>query len=478
VQAVIQPQPFSIRPARADSFEVVVIGAGVVGCAIARSFAIRGWSTLVIEKGGDILEGASKGNSALLHTGYDEPEDSDELRILREGFNHYLRIHRRMNLPLVETGALVVAWTPEQEALLDSIAARALRNGTTGARIVSQIELRQREPYLSEAALGAVLIPGEAIVDPWSTPLAYMTQAVMHGAELVTNAELMQVERRDHEWRLATLAGVFSARVVVNAAGLFGDRVDAMRGVDPGFTIKPRKGQFVVFDKPAANLVNAVILRVPTSRTKGILLTRTIFGNLLLGPTAEDQDDRVHATCDQATLSGMIAEGVAMVAGLEGQTVNATYAGLRPATEHRDYVLKADDSARWITVGGIRSTGLSAALGLGEWAARHGGRMLGDERAAPRDDDLDWPTMPNLSEYGVRPYQRSGRSRMACHCEWVTEAELTDAMTGPLPAGTLGGLKRRTRVMMGRCQGFGCAGAVYRAAPHLLGANDIREAVE
>jgi glycerol-3-phosphate dehydrogenase len=476
VQAVIYPHP-NAQPAR-DSFDVAVIGAGVVGCAIARSFAIRGWSTLVLEKGGDILEGASKGNSALLHTGYDEPEGSEELRILWNGFNLYRRVHQRMNLPLVETGALVVAWTAEQEALLDGIAGHAHRNGTTDARVISQAELRKREPHLSEAALGAVFIPGEAIIDPWSAPLAYMTQATMHGAQLVTNAEVTRVEKRADGWRLGTSAGEFGARIVVNAAGLFGDRVEALRGVDPNFTIKPRKGQFVVFDKPAANLINAVILRVPTSRTKGILLTRTVFGNLLLGPTAEDQDDRIHATCDDATLAEMIAEGTTMVPALAGQTVNATYAGLRPATEHRDYVLKSDDAARWITVGGIRSTGLSAALGLGEWAAEQGGRMLGDERSAPADDDLAWPTVPNLSEYAARPYQREGRSRMACHCEWVTEAEVEAAMTGPLPAGTLGGLKRRTRVMMGRCQGFGCTGAVCRIAPQLLASEEIREAAE
>jgi glycerol-3-phosphate dehydrogenase len=464
--------------AAVEAFDVAVIGAGVVGCAIARSFAIRGWSTLVLEKAADILEGASKGNSALLHTGYDEPEGSEELRILLDGVQLYRRIHHRMNLPLVETGALVVAWTPEQLAELDGIAAHAHRNGTTDARVLDQAELARREPHLSGRALGAVLIPGEAIIDPWSAPLGYMTQALTHGARLLTNAKVQRVEKRELGWRLVTPAGDFEARIVVNAAGLFGDRIEALRGVDPGFTIKPRKGQFVVFDKPAANLVNAVILKVPTPRTKGILVTRTVFGNLLLGPTAEDQDDRVHAACDETTLSAIIADGASMLPALADQTVTATYAGLRPATEHRDYVLKADAAAGWITVGGIRSTGLSAALGLGEWAAGHGSRMLGDERAAPADKDLDWPSMPSLSAYAPRPYQRDGRSHIACHCEWVTEAELEAATTGPLPAGTLGGLKRRTRAMMGRCQGFGCTDAVCRVAPHLIGAGDIKAAAE
>lgn len=469
----------STRPESvARSYDVTVIGAGVVGCAIARSFAIRGWSTLVLEKGGDILEGASKGNSALLHTGYDETEGSEELRILAHGFALYRRIHHRMNLPLVETGALVVAWNAEQAALLDGIAAQAHRNGTTDARVIDRAELHRREPHLAEAALGAVLIPGEAIIDPWSAPLGYITQAIMHGARLVTGAEVSGLARRGGQWRLTTPAGEFASRIVVNAAGLFGDRVEALRGVVPGFTVTPRKGQFVVFDKPASRLVNAIVLKVPTARTKGVLLAPTVFGNLLLGPTAEDQHDRVHATCDGPTLRAMIADGTAMLPALAGQTVTATFAGLRPATEHRDYVLKVDADAGWITVGGIRSTGLSAALGLGEWAAGQGSHLLGQSRPAPADDDLDWPQMPNLSGHAPRPYQQAARSPMACHCEWVTEAELAAAVAGPVPAGTLGGLKRRTRVMMGRCQGFGCSGAVSRVAPHLLDANLVQDAAE
>jgi glycerol-3-phosphate dehydrogenase len=471
------PSATPATPAR-ESHDVAVIGAGVVGCAIARSFAIRGFSVLVLEKAGDILEGASKGNSALLHTGYDEPEGSEELRILFNGFRLYRRIHHRMNLPLVETGALVVAWTPKQETMLEAICAHAHRNGTSDARVIGQEELRRREPNLSGAALGAVLIPGEAIIDPWSAPLGYMRQAMLHGAELVTNAEVRALERRADHWRLATTAGNFASRIVVNAAGLFGDRVETLRGREPGFTVRPRKGQFVVFDKPAAGLVGAIILKVPTERTKGILLARTVFGNLLLGPTAEDQEDRLHATCDAPTLQTMIADGINMLPALAGQTVTATFAGLRPATEHRDYVLKVDAAAGWITVGGIRSTGLSASLGLGEWAAEQGGKLLGSERPAPADDDLEWPWMPNLSAYAERPYQRRGRSPIACHCEWVTEEELNEALTGPVPAGTLGGLKRRTRVMMGRCQGFGCTGTVCRIAPHLVDAGAVRNAAE
>lgn len=449
-------------------FDVAIIGAGVVGCAIARSFAMRGWKTIVIEKAGDILEGVSKGNSALLHTGFDEPSEGAELGLIKEGYAIYSRIHRRMNLPLVKSGALVVAWDAEQLAKLTGIVHHSLANGVS-ASILSQTALRAREPGLSHEALGAVDVPDEAIIDPWSAPLAYMTQAVMHGASLLTGAQVTGLTKKTGGWHIDTIRGEVRARLVVNAAGLFGDRVEALAGRTSGFTTRPRKGQFVVYDKPAHDLVSAIILRVPTDRTKGVLLARTVFGNLLLGPTAEDQDDRVHAACEEAVLRRIMSEGEAMLPALAGQPVTAIYAALRPATEHRDYVLKADTNERWITVGGIRSTGLSASLGLGEWTANAGSAILGSPRDAPGDDDLDWPVMPSIAESLPRPYHQPGRSAIVCHCEWVTEQEIRQALDGLIPAGTIGGLKRRTRAAMGRCQGFGCSGALARIAPHLYG---------
>lgn len=458
-------------------YDVAIIGAGVVGCAIARSFAIRGLRTVVVEKAADILEGASKGNSALLHTGFDEPAGSLELQMITAGYATYRRINERMNLPFVRTGALVVAWDDEQLGKLPEIAAHSLANGVA-ATVIDRDTLRQREPHLAPAALGAVEVPDEGIIDPWSAPLGYIRQAILHGATLLTGAEVQALRNDSTQWRLATTAGDVAARLVVNAAGLFGDTVERLAGRDPGFTIRPRKGQFVVYDKPAHDLVEAIILRVPTDRTKGVLLARTIFGNLLLGPTAEDQDDRIHARTDATVLRRIMSEGEAMLPELVGQTITATFAGLRPATEHRDYRLSVDAASRFITVGGIRSTGLSASLGLGDWAARAGAEILGRSAEAPADDDLDWPTMPNLAQSRPRPYQSDTRSPIACHCEWVTEGEICDALDGPAAAGTLGGLKRRTRAMMGRCQGFGCSGAVARLAPQLMSGTPMAEAAE
>lgn len=445
----------------AKTFDVAVIGGGVVGLAILRRFAMAGLDCVLLERGNDILSGASKGNSALLHTGFDAPPGSLELACMQAGHAEYLAIRERLNLPLVRSGALVVAWSEAERDRLGAIIDQAHANGVADVRPVNPAELGRMEPNLSPGATGAVLVPGEHIIDPWSAPLAYAHQALAHGAEILRRAEVTGGEFAAGLWTLSSLAGTVRARLVINAAGNFGDRVETILRPSP-FTIHPRRGQFVVFDKPAAHLVSAIILPVPTERTKGVVLFRTAFGNLAIGPTAEDVDEREVAATDTQTLNRLRERALAMLPALEGVGVNAVYAGLRPATQFKDYVIEAVVPERWITVAGIRSTGLTAALGIACHVeglyARHFGEL-------PSPPAPIWTPVPNLTEGLPRPYMQGGE--IVCHCEWVTRAEIDAALAGPLAAGGLDGLKRRTRAMMGRCQGFNCAAhveAIFREA--------------
>lgn len=442
------------------TFDVAIVGAGVVGCAIVRRLALGGARCVLLEKGADILSGASKGNSALLHTGFDAPPGSLELECMQAGYAEYLQIRQRLNLPLVETGAVVVAWTEAERERLPDIVAQAHANGVTEVREIAPLELYAREPNLAPGALGAALVPGEHVIDPWSAPLAYVLQAMAHGAQIRRACEVTGGELNAAGWTLATGAGEIQARVVINAAGLHGEAIENLAQQSP-FAIRPRRGQFVVFDKPAYQLVRSIILPVPTERTKGVVLARTAFGNVLVGPTAEEVEERDHASVDEATLRGLIDKAVALVPALASQSVNAIYAGLRPATQFKDYQIAALPQRRWITVGGIRSTGLTGALGIAQHVARlftaHFGGL--DETTTPR-----WTPVPNLCEERARGWQRSDAGEIVCHCELVTRAEIEAALSGPLPAGDLGGLKRRTRCLMGRCQGFYCSGRVAQIA--------------
>jgi glycerol-3-phosphate dehydrogenase len=228
---------------------------------------------------------------------------------------------------------------------------------------------------------------------------------------------------------------------------------------DPKFKIKPRKGQFVVFDKPAAKLLRAILLPVPTARTKGVVLFRTIFGNLAIGPTAEEVDERDNATTDTATLEKLKARAIEMLPALKDVDVTALYAGLRPATERSEYVIEAHKDENWITVAGIRSTGLTSSLGIAQHVAKLYAKHFG--KLPKKPPAPIWTPVPNLAEHMIRPYMKGGE--IICHCEWVTRGEVEAASQGPLPAGDLGGLKRRTRAGMGRCQGFYCAAHVSTA---------------
>ncbi|MGE0211336.1 MAG: NAD(P)/FAD-dependent oxidoreductase [Parvibaculaceae bacterium] len=438
-------------------FDIAVIGGGVVGCAALRRFALDGLKAVLIEAEPDILCGASKGNSAILHTGFDAPASSLELQCVRDGHAEYLAIRRELNLPFLETGALVVAWSEEEAARLSDILAQAHANEVEDVHPVSRRELRTLESNLSEGAVAALRVPRESIIDPWSAPLAYVTQALANGAEARFSSLVSGGEFDGEAWSLALPQGTLKARWVVNCAGLFGDRLDKALLGEAAFTIQPRKGQFVVYDKPAAGLVSSIILPVPSERTKGIVLCRTAFGNLIVGPTAEEQESRTDTSVTTEALEMLKARAATMVPALAGMPVTATYAGLRPGTERKDYRVSLHRDRHWITCGGIRSTGLTAALGI----ARHLMSLYASAEPTPALRPRSQNALvPNLSEESLRDWQQPGCGRIVCHCELVTEREIAATFASPLPPRDIGGLKRRTRAMMGRCQGFYCSAEV------------------
>lgn len=438
-----------------EVFDIVVVGAGVVGCAIARQFTLQGARVAVVEKASDILDGASKANSAILHTGFDAPQRSLELKCIRDGYQEYLKIRSDLGLPIEKVGAHVVAWDEDEVEKLVHILKQAHENGIANAELIDGEQLAKREPNLSNTGRAAISIPDESIIDPWSAPYAYLKHAICNGTQIYLSCEVTNGSFDGSEWLLQTSKGALRSRFVINCAGLYGDRLDQDLVGKSTFRILPRKGQFVVFDKAASKLINSIILPVPTKRTKGIVVCRTIFGNLLVGPTAEDQTSRTDSSTDQNMLEALIASGVEKIPALENMPITATYAGLRPATDDKEYQITTTPEQNWITVGGIRSTGLSGALGI----AKHVFAKYSD--LGFQHSTLANPNVPEkttaLSEYGARDWQQEAHGPIVCHCELVTEREILSALSGPLAAHSLAGLKRQTRATMGRCQGFYCS---------------------
>lgn len=444
-------------PHNPDPYDVVIIGAGVIGCALTRRFTLDGAKTLLLERAPDILDGASKGNSAILHTGFDAPTGSLEQRCIAAGYAEYLAIHAGLGLPLIRSGALVIAWTEAEESLLPALMDKARANGVPDIEPLTATRTRALEPELATGCRASFRVPREYLIDPWSTPHAYLLQALLNGAQLRRNCAVTGGSFDGSHWHLDTTRGAVQGRIVINAAGNHGDLIDMMLLGQRDFTIRPRKGQFIVYDKPAAALAGHILLPVPNTITKGIVVCRTAYGNLLVGPTAEDQDNRDRAELVPDTLRALQTRGEQILPALAGQEITAIYAGLRPATEFKDYQIRAHSSRNFITVGGIRSTGLSSALGTAHHVAALAAEL--GQTAEPLPAPFT-PQIANISEVAPRDWQSPGHDGIICHCELVTRREISAALSGPLAAQSLAGLKRRTRVTMGRCQGFYCAAAL------------------
>ena len=442
----------------AGRFDVAIVGAGVVGCALARRYGLAGARIVVIDKAKDILDGASKGNSGILHTGFDAPPGSLELDCIRTGYREYRELHRSLNLPLFETGAYVVAWTEEEEGKLPSLVAKAHANGIANVRLIGREALLSAEPALSRQARSAIYVPGEAVIDPWSAPHAYLFEAMAHGTTLLRDWPVESADFDGRRWTLQGRSGRLEAAKVINAAGLHGDTVETILLGSTDFEIRPRKGQFVVFDKDASRFVQAILLPVPSATTKGIVITRTSYGNVLVGPTSEDQESLTDASTDAATLQRLRAEAVRIVPELRGCGVNAVYAGIRPASDDKVYRIRLEPDRQYLRIGGIRSTGLTAALGIAARAMS----IFPVDAGTESGTSPEWRRPEWIAEDGggTRCWQRSSNGGIVCHCELVTRAEIAAVMDGPVPPKTLAGLKRRTRVMMGRCQGFYCTAEI------------------
>jgi len=449
-------------PAPAGPFEVAIVGAGVVGCAVARELSRRGASCVLIEAAADVGAGTSKANTAIHHTGFDAKPGTVEAELVRRGYELLRDYAAQVGIPLATPGALMVAWTPQQLEALPGIAADAASNHYGEIRMLEAEEVYEREPRLGPGALGGLEVPGEGILCPFTATLALATEALESGCQLVLSAPVTGITAAER-FRIETARGPVSARHLVNAAGLRSDEVDRMVG-HAKFTVRPRRGELIVFDKLARGLIERVVLPVPTAKTKGVLVSPTVYGNLLLGPTADDIDDKEVRETTADGLGSLLEQGRRILPGLSGHEVTATYVGLRAATESRDYQLRFHPEQRYVCAGAIRSTGISASMALAERIAQSLGEAGLPLAVEPPPTTL---RMPNIGELEPRPYQRAeliardpDYGRIVCFCERVSRGEIRDALESALPPRDADGLRRRTRALMGRCQGFFCAAEV------------------
>lgn len=447
-------------------YDVVVIGAGVVGAAIARDLAGTTGTVALLDSREDVCEGTSKANTAILHTGYDAKPGTLEARLVARGYTLTWEYCRQTGIGCEETGAILVAWDEEQAESLPGLQAKAEENGYHETRLMTPAEVYAELPHLGEGVTGGLAVPGESVIDPWSVPLAFATDAVRRGATLLLGRRVTGIDVGASETLVRTSRGDVRARWVVNAAGLGGDAIDAMFGFDR-LKVHPRRGELLVFDKLASELVSRIVLAAPSKLGKGVLISPTIFGNVMLGPTAEDMEDKNDTSTTAEGFDFLLSKGRRIVPQLLDEEVSAAYAGLRAAHNLSDYLVEVDESQRYIVAAGIRSTGLTSALAVSEYLLE---LLEGTSLDTSMRPDLPPPVaMPPLGQAQTRPFENDELiaadpeyGTMVCFCERVTRGEIRDAMRSTIPPATASGLRRRTRAMNGRCQAFFCGAEVQR----------------
>jgi glycerol-3-phosphate dehydrogenase len=442
------------------AFDVAIVGAGVVGCAIARELSRYELDAVVLEETTDFGDGASKGNTATLCCGYDTPAGTLERALVVRGYGRYLSEGPALGLPVELTGAVMVAWDDAQAETVAREVRRSIAEGFADTALLEPDALYARVPHLGRGAVCALWQPSEGIVDPFSTVYAYLLDAVENGV-VYRSMSPVTAARYDGRWTLATPLGDVRAKLVVNCAGLNGDTVDAYAGYED-FRIRPRRGQYLVFDRLAGGLLDVIVKQTPTPSSRGTYVAPTIFGNVLVGPTAEEVKDQRDRRVTKDGIAQLMGDAAKVLPALLDHGVVTTYAGMRPATGQSDYVLVPRPDRRWITVGGIRSTGLSAALGIAEHVV---GLAIPEMLDARRKRHIRPVRVPSMRAGDPRPWESSddpAYREMVCHCERVSVGAVRDALGSPLPPRSLKALQRRTRVMLGRCQGFYCGSRVRR----------------
>ncbi len=438
--------------------DVVVVGGGVVGASVARELARFNLDVVVLERENDVSNGASKANSAIVHAGYDAEPETLMARYNVLGNRMFDELCRELDVPFKRCGSMVVAFSEEEKECLKELRERGRLNGVPGLKIIGSEEARLLEPNLSPEVKGALLAESAGIVGPWELTIAMMENAVENGVVLELNQEVIDIERVEGGYRVQSNRGYFDTRMVVNAAGVYADRIHNMVA-KPTYRIRPRRGQYFVMDKSQGHLVERVIFQCPTELGKGVLVTPTVHGNLLLGPDAQDLNNREDLATTEEQLTYVKKQAVRSVEGIEFREAIRSFAGLRAESDRGDFVIEeAQDAPGFIDVGGIKSPGLTSAPAIGVDVAR----MVAERLDAEIYEEFN-PERRQIVFMELSPEERReliGRDprygRIICRCETITEGEIVASIHRRVGATTVDGVKKRCRPGMGRCQGGFC----------------------
>lgn len=441
-------------------YDVIIIGGGVSGAASARELSRYKVSVCVLEKEEDVCCGTSKANSAIVHAGYDAVPGSLMAKLNVKGNEMMEQLSKDLDFPFQRIGSLVICLSEEDMPALEELYERGVKNGVRGLQIVSGEEVRAMEPNITDQVYAALYAPTAGIVCPFNLNIALAENACENGVEFKFNTEVEDIVKIDGGYELSTSQGKFQAKYVVNAAGVYADKFHNMVS-EKKIHITPRRGDYCLLDKTAGNHVSRTIFSLPTKYGKGVLVTPTVHGNLLVGPTAIDIENKEGTNTTREGLDEVISKAGQNVKDLPMRQVITSFAGLRAHEDGSEFIIgEVEDAEGFIDCAGIESPGLTSCPAIGEMVAGILKEKMGLEEKenfiATRKGVLDPDTLTK-EERAELIKKEPAYGNIICRCEMITEGEIIDAIRRPLGAKSLDGVKRRTRAGMGRCQSGFCS---------------------
>lgn len=453
-------------------YDIIIIGAGVSGSAAARELSRYNAKICVVEKEEDVCCGTSKANSAIVHAGYDAEAGSLMAKLNVEGSVMMGQLAEDLDFSFRRNGSLVLCMHEEELPNLQALYERGVENGVKELRILSREELKEMEPNVTENAVAALYAPTGGIVCPFGLNIALAENASANGVEFKFNTEVSDIKKTEEGFELTTNNGVLKTRYVVNAAGVYADKFHNMMSAEK-IHITPRRGDYCLLDKTAGDLVDKTVFTLPGKFGKGILVSPTIHGNLLLGPTAIDIDDREGTNTTQDGLNEVLTKAQDSVNNIPLRQAITSFAGLRAHEDHHEFIIKElEDCPGFIDCAGIESPGLSSSPAIGRMVAeilKEKAQLTEkDNFIATRKGILD-PKKLSREERSALIKEKPEYGNIICRCETISEGEILDAIHRPLGAKSLDGVKRRTRAGMGRCQAGFCSPRVMEILSRELG---------
>ncbi len=440
-------------------YDVVIIGSGVVGGMVARELSRYRVSVCILEKQNDVAMGATKANSAIVHAGFDAKEGSLKALLNVKGSKMMASICEQLGVKYQQNGSLVIGFTEEDRATIHELYERGVKNDVEGLRVLDADEVHRLEPQLSEDVTCALYAPTGAIVCPYDLTVSAIGNAMDNGVELRRNFAVCGIDKTDDGFVVRSEKEAVDTRFIVNCAGVYSDAIAAMVG-DASFAVHPRKGEYLLLDRECGTLLHHTVFRTPSKMGKGILLSPTVDGNLLLGPTSVDMEDKENKNTTAEGIAEVIQKAKENVPSVPVNKVITSFCGLRAVGSTGDFILTSPVDG-FINAAGVESPGLSASPAIAQYVverlSEQGLKLTEKSDYCPTRVSAHAFRDASMEEKNNMIRQNPAYGKIVCRCEGVTEGEILDAIRREPKAKDLDGVKRRTRAQMGRCQGGFCS---------------------